>query len=117
LPGSVWGIRAFGALPAQLAPFSYVSPPPPPPVTVTGDDLLEEAIALGVEDPVGWADRALERLENLRSGAGKVCSTCKVKRPLSAFGRRLTAPDALDSRCLECAATGRRASRARTRGV
>lgn len=68
------------------------------------DDLLEEAIALDVEDPVGWADRALERLENLRSGAGKVCSTCKVKRPLSAFGRRLTAPDALDSRCRECRA-------------
>ena len=77
---------------------------------------LVSAVAEQYDDERGeLTQSALRRLSRYREEAGKTCSTCSEKYPLGAFGLDTSRPDGLAVKCLECAASQRRESRAKAR--
>ena len=70
------------------------------------------SIAANYGDPDGEIARAtMLSLSYRQRHSGKTCSTCRLSRPLAAFGSDSTKPDGLAGRCKSCEAARKRAAR------
>lgn len=79
--------------------------PPPPPAVVE--------VAAKYDDEDGELTAAvLRRLDDRVARAGRTCSKCGERKPLSAFGPDLRDPAGLDRRCRACESGRRREARA-----
>lgn len=73
---------------------------------------LVASVAAEYDNEEGDLQRAaLQRLAYRRARSGKLCSSCHLVKPLSAFGAAHRKPDGLDPRCRACEALRRRMAR------
>ena len=89
-------------MPATRAPAPQISP-----------EELVASVAAEYDDERGTLTAsALRRLAKYQREAGRTCTACEERKPLSAFGVDRQKPNGLAFRCRLCAAASKRASRA-----